>query len=218
MSQERFPPIEPSELAPEQKEAYDHMSTVASKSFGSAYVPSSSTQPIMQSHTRNRFTYKIPSGAFIGPFSPLLCTPSLCKPYFDLVTALSSLSGLPASARETAILVTGSHFQSSYEIYAHERVAASSTSLTKAQISSIKKGKKPEGLDKEAGLAFEATVELLGMEGKKGGLGKERWQELRGTFGEEGTLMLVHYVGLYAYTCVLLNGCDVPVPEGESLW
>jgi len=60
--------------------------------------------------------------------------------------AVSGLPGLPASARETAILAIGSQYQALYEIYAHERVALKYTSWTKEQNNAIKNGRKPEGL------------------------------------------------------------------------
>ncbi|KUJ09816.1 uncharacterized protein LY89DRAFT_761561 [Mollisia scopiformis] len=168
-SSNRFPPIKPSDLTPEQEEAHDHMSTVASKFFGDTSVHPFLLYP-HQTHLLHSFTYKNSDGAFIGPFAPLLYTPSLCKPYFDLVEALTKISSsnLPAVARETAILATGSRYESAYEIYAHERVALKSTSLTREQIGQIKSGGKPEGLGEEASVAFDATMDLVGGKGNLG--------------------------------------------------
>jgi 4-carboxymuconolactone decarboxylase len=78
------------------------------------------------------------------------------------MSAVSGSPGLPASARETAILAMGSQYHAPYEIYAHERVALKSTSLTKELINSIKNGKKPEGLGREESVAFDVAVELGG--------------------------------------------------------
>jgi hypothetical protein len=52
---------------------------------------------------------------------------------------------------------------------------------------------------------------------RKGLLGKERWEEAVWCFGRGAAVELVQYVGLYAYTCVFLNGCDVQLP-GEKSW
>lgn len=113
------------------------------------------------------------------------------------------------------ILATGSHYQAVYETYAHERVALKTTSLTKEQIVQIKKGEKPEDLDQEGGVAFDATMELVK---KQGPLGKKMWEKVVAEFGKEGASALVYHVGVYAYTCLLLNGCDVSPPEGEKLF
>ena len=63
-------------------------------------------------------------------------------------------------------------------------------------------------------MAFDAAMALCE---EKGPLKRELWHGCVNEFGREGALALVHYVGLYAYTCVLLNGCDVGLPEGESV-
>ncbi len=66
-------------------------------------------------------------------------------------------------------------------------------------------------MGREESVAFDASMELVT---NKGQLGKETWEEVIGTFGREGAAALVQFVGLYAYTCVLLTGCDMQVPEG----
>lgn len=144
----------------------------------------------------------------------MLATPGLCKPYFELVKAVGQIKDLPPAAKETVILATGSHFKGVYETYAHERVALKTTDLTKEQINQIKVGKKPQDLDAKASVAFDAAIKLASNPGP---LKKESWDNLVEKLGEQGALAVVHYVGLYAYTCVLLNGCDVQLPQGERI-
>jgi len=88
------------------------------------------------------------------------------------------------------------------------------TDLTKEQINKIKVGQKPQDLDTGSSVAFDATMELVK---KPGPLKKESWDAVVKEFGKQGALALIHYVGLYMYTCVLLNGCDVPLPGGEKI-
>jgi len=107
----------------------------------------------------DKFIYKNSDGAFIGPFGPLLYTPSLVDPFFRMAAELGQIPGLPAAASETTIMATGSTFKAGYELYAHGKVAAS-TSLTERQISSIKEGKKPDGLDEACQVAFDVALEL----------------------------------------------------------
>lgn len=132
----------------------------------------------------------------------------------QLATELAKIPGLPQNARETAILATGSHYKAAYEIYAHERVAVKSTDLTQEQVDKIKTGTKPSNLDEKCSVAFDVAIELVT---KPGPLSKQSWDKAEKTLGKQGTLALIHYTGYYAYTCVLLNGCDVPVPDGEKI-
>ncbi len=124
-----------------------------------------------------------------------------------------STLGLPATAREVAILTVGSKYRAAFELYAHEHLALSETSLTRAQIDEIKAGRKPEGLDEQGNVAWEVAKELV-----DGGrpLGTEKWEKAVRVFGEQGALGLLHYTGYYCYVCVILNGVDAPVPEGAK--
>ncbi len=87
--------------------------------------------------------------------------------------------------------------------------------LTTEQIDAVKVGKKPEGLPDDCDVAFDVTVELCKV--GKGRLGDEHWERAERVLGKMGALALVHFVGFYSYTAVLINGCDVTLPEGERI-
>ncbi|GAB7354787.1 hypothetical protein MBLNU459_g5183t1 [Dothideomycetes sp. NU459] len=196
MSTSRTPATAPSDLTADQKQAHDEIQSVASSAFGDVFV------------------YKRDDGALVGPFAPMLQTPGVTRPFLHIVTELGKLPGLPPNARETAILATGSYFQAVYEIYAHERVAVANTDLNQEQVDMIKNGKKPDGLDDQCSVAFDVAIQLSRTPGPLSG---EHWDKAEKVLGKQGTLALIHYVGYYAYTCILLNGCDVPVPDGEKI-
>ena len=190
----RYPAIPPSKLAADQRKAYDKQSEIAQSTFG------------------DKFLYKDQDGAFIGPFGPLLYTPNLVDPFMKMVVELGKCPGLPANARETAILATGSTFKAGYELYAHGKVAAS-TNLSDQQISLIKQGKKPDGnetLNDACSVAFDVAIELSR---KQGPLSDETFAKAEKQLGREGTEELIHYVALYAYTCDFQNGDAAPVPD-----
>ncbi|KAK5676867.1 hypothetical protein LTS10_010631 [Elasticomyces elasticus] len=42
---------------------------------------------------------------------------------------------------------------------------------------------------------------------------QELWDRSMKALGKEGTVALVHYVGFYAYICIVLNAIDEPVPK-----
>jgi hypothetical protein len=58
---------------------------------------------------------------------------------------------------------------------------------------------------------------MLEGSGRRGRLRDEVWERAVGAFGKEGALGLVHYVGYYAYACLLMNGAGVGMPEGERV-
>jgi 4-carboxymuconolactone decarboxylase len=62
------------------------------------------------------------------------------------VKALANNSSLPAPAREIAILVTGAHFHSAYELYAHV-IAAENCQLSDDKLAMIMPGSgvQPDG-------------------------------------------------------------------------
>lgn len=79
----------------------------------------------------------------------------------------------------------------------------------------MKSGKKPFGdnaLDEQGNVAFDVAIELSH---KQGPMTEANWKRAEHAFGKEGTAALIQYVGVYAYTCISLNGVDAPVPQGE---
>lgn len=147
----------------------------------------------------------------VGPFAPLLYTPiDVARHFLGVVVALGSIQGLPPSAKEAAIITTGAYFSCAYERYAHEHVAESTGALTKEQIGVLAQGKRPAQADDAITTAYDVTMGLLDV---KGPLDEALWQRSRKEFGPKGAAALIHYVGSYAYTSILLNGADVPVPK-----
>jgi 4-carboxymuconolactone decarboxylase len=100
----RLPILDPSGLSDEQKPLYKDM------------------RAGIESHFRG-FVNTRPDGALLGPWNPWLSEPHFGKPVWELVKAMVSNPSLPTAVREVAILVTGSHFRSCCELYAHVLVA-----------------------------------------------------------------------------------------------
>ncbi len=70
-------------------------------------------------------------------------------------------------------------------------------------------------MDEQSELAYDIVVNLVESPGP---LPDELWNRAVKVMGsKEGVLALLQYVSLYSFVCVYLNGCDVPLPEGESL-
>jgi hypothetical protein len=81
-------------------------------------------------------------GALIGPWNPWLHLPRFGSPLWHLVKALSTSPALPRPVREVATLVTGAHFHSAYELYAHVLVAEA-RGLPDEKVATIVAGQRP---------------------------------------------------------------------------
>ncbi len=93
----RLPLIDPADLSLEQRPVYDDMRAGIEKNF-------------------RGFKSIAENGALMGPWNPWLHDPKFGKPIWDLTLALSVSPPLPRTAREVAIIVTGTAFHSAYEL------------------------------------------------------------------------------------------------------
>lgn len=148
----------------------------------------------------------------IGPWNPWLTFSKFGGPVWDLVKALADNPKLPKPVREIAILVTGTHFHSDYELYAHIHVAED-RGLGDDTIRTIVSGHRPPDLPREQGLAYDFAAILV-----DGGLIPPLlYSAMVDTFGEDGTAEFIYLVGLYCMVSTTLNGFKVPVPaDGDA--
>lgn len=151
------------------------------------------------------------SGALIGPWNAWVRQPRWGKPIWDLVKAMSTSTTLPRSVREVAILVTGAHFRSAYEIYAHV-VLAENRGLSDAKLATIVAGQRPNDLTAEETVAYDVASALV--DGHV--LPALTYRRAVETFGETSAMELIYLVGLYCFVSVTLNGFDVPVPDEDA--
>ncbi len=147
-------------------------------------------------------------GALMGPWAPWLKLPAVGGPIWDLVKALSTSPTLPRPVREVAILVTGAHFHSGYELYAHVLIAEL-RGLSDDKIATIVAGQRPIDLTREEGIAYDVAAALV----RGGVLPDLCYRQAVQAFGEDGAGELIYLVGLYCLVSVTLNGFDVPIPE-----
>jgi 4-carboxymuconolactone decarboxylase len=189
----RLPLMSPSALSSEQRRLYDDMPQGIERNF-------------------KGFTAIDDSGRLIGPWNPWLRFAKFGGPVWELVKALSSSPKLPRPVREIAILVTGAHFHSAYEIYAHVLVAEL-RGIGDDKIATIIAGQRPGDLTREEAVAYDLASALV----SGGVLPALTYQQAIALFGEEATAEFIYLVGLYCMVSVTLNGFDVPVPEiGET--
>ena len=185
----RLPIISPTELNDEQKPLYQDMKQGMAASF-------------------KGFINIRDDGALLGPWNPWLREPKFGKPVWDLVKTMVSKPSLPAAVREIAILVTGSHFRSAYELYAHVAVAEQ-RGLSDEKLSTIVAGQRPADLTRQEAVAYDFASALVGG----GVLPELTYKAAVEQFGVHGAAELSYLIGLYCMVSVTLNTFDVPVPE-----
>jgi alkylhydroperoxidase family enzyme len=128
-----------------------------------------------------------------------------------LVEALSIAPTLPKPVREIVILVTGSHFHSGYELYAHV-LMAELRGLDDDTIATIVAGQRPINLGIDEAIAYDIASSLV-----RGGILPELvYKKAIAHFGETGAAEMIYLVGLYCMVSVTLNGFDVPAPDQAS--
>ncbi len=188
----RLKPIPPAKLTAKQKPLFAEMEK-GIKEHLTGFV----------SHT--------PDGALVGPFNPMLHFPQFGKAAWAYTTALIENSTLPVKAHEVAILATGAHFGTRYELYAHERIAAKA-GLSPAKIATIASGQRPVDLTSEEAVAYDVAARLS----KGGQLPESTYQAAIKAFGEQAAAELIYLVAGYAMVSVLLNAWDISVPGREE--
>jgi 4-carboxymuconolactone decarboxylase len=188
----RLPLSSPSELSPEQRPLYDVMRKGIEANF-------------------KGFIAINGAGQLIGPWNPWIRFPKFGGPVWELVKSLSTAPTLPRPVREIAILVTGAHFHSAYEIYAHVLVAEL-RGITDDKIATIIAGQRPGDLTRDEAVAYDLASALV----SGGILPALTYQQAVRLFGEQGTAEFIYLVGLYCMVSVTLNGFDVPVPDVDE--
>ncbi|KAF3903987.1 hypothetical protein AA313_de0201530 [Arthrobotrys entomopaga] len=195
---ERYPLITPEALDPNQKEVHEYLTHQIGQFFQGAFTTQDSK-----------------TEALVGPYTHFLYLPRpVASGYFENGLALAGIPGFPLQCREIAILAIGEHFAAVYELYSHVRVARK-IGVSEIQIEDVLSGRPPSNGTEQELVSWEVARTLVT---KKGPLSRELWIRTEKAFGKAGAGALIHYAGFYAYTCVLLNGAAVPVPEGECIW
>jgi 4-carboxymuconolactone decarboxylase len=185
----RLEAIEPQQLTAEQKPLYRDMKEGIEATFKG-----------IKAIRRN--------GALLGPWNPWINFPHIGKPMWELVKALAVNPKLPKPVREIAILVTGTHFCSGYELYAHVLIGEL-WGLKEDTLGTIVAGQRPSDLDEDQSTAYDVAASLA----RGGVLPKIVYDKAVRRFGKEGMAELIYLVGLYCMVAVTLNGFSVPIPE-----
>ncbi|WP_426426116.1 carboxymuconolactone decarboxylase family protein [Bradyrhizobium genosp. A] len=185
----RLPVLSPTALRDEQKLLYEDMRKGIKSHFGG-------------------FESVRSDGALLGPWNPWLHEPKFGKPIWELVKTIVANPSLASPVREVAILVTGAHFRSAYELYAHVLIAEQRR-LSDEKLSTIIAGQRPTDLTGPEGVVYYFASALV----NGGVLPELTYRAAVKEFGANGTAELSYLVGLYCMVSITLNTFDVPVPD-----
>lgn len=145
-------------------------------------------------------------GSLNGPFGVMLHAPAIGGALSSLGEAIRYRSSLDARLREIAILAVGATRRSGYEVWAHERVAAS-MGFSAEEISALTDGSWSSGDERESVVHQCAVVLAAGRD-----LPEELVQQLVSALGETGAVELVALVGYYCSLAMLLQSFQIDAP------
>ncbi|CAH0047335.1 unnamed protein product [Clonostachys solani] len=196
-SGERFPPIHPDDLNPDQREIHDGIFKILPGGNSSFKFKDDDTD------------------ALIGPLPCVLTTPVIGRAWQAGLGALSQTAKaanppLNAECREIAILTVGARFQAAFMLYSHDYVSRTETTFTREQIKKLMVGRRPEGLDEKGNITMDVVKYLIY---EPGPLPDYLYKKAVEILGKEATVALIHYAGYYCYVSCILNGADIPIPE-----
>jgi len=187
----RLPLLDPLALSVGQKEIYDRINaTFVSWSDGI------------------HFQSKTEDGRLIGPFNPILFSPSISSSFLDLHDAEEKHTSLNERVRQVVILAVGAVWKSDYELYAHS-AAARKAGLSESAIRTLAAGGLPDDLSDQEKVA-QCYARQFSAEHR---VDATLYSAVVRAFGELGVVDLTYLIGIYHITCGLLNSFDIPAPN-----
>src|SRR5262249_36229908 len=154
---------------------------------------------------REGFQAGTADGHLIGPFNPMLLSPSISASFIDFVRVERRNSSLSARVREAIILAVGSVLHSHYELYPH--AAASGTAgLPQRAVQSLAEGGLPAELSASEQCAWRFAHQLT-VDHR---IIQSLYDEAQATFGVNGIVEILLLMGAYQTICGILNAFEIP--------
>lgn len=151
-----------------------------------------------------------PRGGLRGPFEAWLRAPGLADRAQKLGEYCRFGTSVPRELSEFAILLTGRHWKSQFEFWAHARLAREA-GLPGDIIEAIRTGSQP-AFRNEAQRAVYALVTGYFATNR---VADATYREALEALGERGLVELVGIVGYYGLVSMTLNVFEVGLPPGE---
>ncbi len=185
----RLPPLDRAQMTPEQRAVADAITSGPRGGGGGGAA----------------------TGTIGGPCRPWLMSPSFGALAQRMGAYCRFETSLPGSLSEMVILLTGKHWRSQYEFWAHSRLAREA-GLPAETIEAIRVGGEPP-LHSEAERATYALVQEYFADRR---VSDAVYQRAVAAIGERGVLDVVAIIGYYSLVSATLNVFDVSLPEGQT--
>ena len=189
---ERFARITTENMSVDQKKYFDLLMSGPVSSTGSAAVVKG-------------------SNSLGAPFNIWLRSPKLAESFRIVSEQIRFNSSLPLKLNEFAILITAQKWSSSYEWYAHQRLALKA-GLDPKIIDQLAQGTKPEGMSNEEGAIYDFVNELY----ETHQVSDRNFIKVKNLFGEQGVVDLIATTGYYVLVAMALNVNRTPLPNGAQ--
>jgi 4-carboxymuconolactone decarboxylase len=186
---QRFKPIPPENLTPEQQVLADG-------------IRSGPRGAIKNSAAAN-------AGPLGGPFNVWLRSPDIGNIIQSLGAAIRFRSSLPSKLNELAIILTARHWTAQYEWIAHHRLALEA-GLDPAIGEDIAQGRRPAKMADDEAIVYDFSRELH----ETHGVGDAIYKRALDRFGERGVMDLIAVNGYYGLVSMTLNVNRTALPGG----
>jgi 4-carboxymuconolactone decarboxylase len=187
----RLPLLDPQALSAQQKETYDRLNTT--------WVAWADSVP---------FQSKTEDGRFIGPFNPILFSPTISSSFLDFQETEQKDTSLSQRVRQVVILAVGAVWKANYELYAHS-AAARKVGISEDAIRTLATGGLPDDLSDEEKIAQRYARQLSAEHHVDAAL----YSAAERTFGHRGLVEIAYLTGAYHTVCALLNAFEIPAPR-----
>jgi nitroreductase/alkylhydroperoxidase family enzyme len=149
-------------------------------------------------------------GTLTGPFDAWLRSPALGEHLERLGMALRTDTVLPATARETAVLVVARAWSADFEWWVHGLVARRE-GVSEAAIEAIGRGRRPAFEDPACQAAHDVAHALV----ERRRLDSAALERAREVLGERALVEVVTLVGFYQLVSGILESFHPPGPSAE---
>ena len=188
---QRFKPIPPENLTPEQQVLADG-------------IRSGPRGAIKNSAAAN-------AGPLGGPFNVWLRSPDIGNIIQSLGAPIRFRSSLPPKLNELAIIITARHWTAQYEWIAHHRLALEA-GLDPAIGEDIAQGRRPAKMSADEAIVHDFSRELHDTQG----VSDATYKAALDRFGERGVMDLIAVNGYYVLVSMTLNVDRTPLPGGAQ--
>jgi 4-carboxymuconolactone decarboxylase len=189
----RLPLLDPQALSAPQMKTYDRLNTT--------WVAWADSVP---------FQSKTEDGRLIGPFNPILFSPTISSSFLELQEVEQRNTSLSERVRQVVILAVGAVWKSDYELYAHA-AAARKTGISDHAIRILTTGGLPDELNDQEKIAQRYARQLSAERRIEAAL----YKTAEHAFGKQGLVDMTYLIGTYHIVCGLLNAFEVPAPDRQ---